>query len=151
VTVEKFWSKINKTEGCWLWTGVTAQGYGRAHLRGMKSALTHRIAWELTTGAPVPEGLCVCHHCDNPPCCNPSHLFLGTRGENNSDSAKKGRHTHGEEHSHAKLTAAQVLAIRAEYAANPYYGHQKDLCKKYNTCRTEVWHILHRTIWKELT
>jgi hypothetical protein len=79
---------------------------GRMHL-------AHRVAWGLERG-PIPEGLCVLHRCDNPPCVRVDHLFLGTVGDNNADRDAKGRHValRGEEHGSAKLTEAQVAAIR---------------------------------------
>jgi hypothetical protein len=91
VLADRFWIKVHKgdTGDCWLWGGYTRDGYGK-FLANRRLRLAHRIAWELTHG-PIPEGLCVCHSCDNPRCCNPVHLFLGSRGDNNRDRAQKGR------------------------------------------------------------
>jgi hypothetical protein len=94
----RFWSKVDKSGGpgtCWPWTGsVSSSGYGSlTHAgRGIKA---HRRAWELTNGAippgDGPHGTCVCHRCDNPLCCNPAHLFLGTTADNTHDMIAKGR------------------------------------------------------------
>lgn len=88
---ERFWAKVDRSsDGCWEWTGGRFdEGYGTIRVAG-RSLKTHRVAWELVQGA-IPEGLCVCHRCDNPPCCRPDHLFLGTREENNRDRDEKGR------------------------------------------------------------
>jgi hypothetical protein len=92
---KRFWSRVEKTEGCWLWTGYCeAAGYGTLEIsvKGKRrKAYAHRLAYELTYGA-IPAGLFICHHCDNPPCCNPDHLFVGTAGENSRDCVQKGRH-----------------------------------------------------------
>ena len=86
----RFWSKVHVTNGCWLWTRCRRKdGYGKLGLFG-EIVYAHRVAWLLTNG-PIPKGLCVLHHCDNPPCCNPDHLFLGTRADNATDRDTKGR------------------------------------------------------------
>jgi HNH endonuclease len=76
--------------GCIEWTGcLTADGYGAITVNG-RGTRTHRVNWELTNG-PIPPDMFVCHHCDNPPCCNVDHLFLGTHADNMADMRAKGR------------------------------------------------------------
>lgn len=90
---ERFWARVVKGDGCWVWTGArNAQGYGRmtAGSRGAGYLRAHRVSWELANG-PVPKGLWVLHRCDNPPCVNPAHLWLGTRLDNMRDCSAKGR------------------------------------------------------------
>ena len=91
---EKFNAKIKRGDGCWLWqASVTADGYGRMGIGGPgnKRMLAHRVAWQLYVGK-IPDGMLVLHKCDNPPCCNPKHLFLGTDADNARDMSRKGRH-----------------------------------------------------------
>jgi len=116
LTLERFWAKVQKKgpDECWPWTGGMIRGYGvftvpKAKQRNRRAS---RFSFELSNG-PIPEGLCVCHRCDNPPCVNPSHLFLATNRENTADKVRKKRHLFGEKHLQAKLTQADVLAIRA--------------------------------------
>jgi hypothetical protein len=80
---------IVEPNGCWLWPGAAIRGYGVIRRDGKNQRL-NRVAWEETNG-PIPDGLCVCHVCDNPSCCNPGHLFLGTVTDNNRDMIAKGR------------------------------------------------------------
>lgn len=89
-------------------------GYGTMKVAG-KTKLAHRVSYERSVGS-IPEGLCVLHRCDNPPCINPGHLFLGTRYDNTQDMISKGRmrKAHGESHTSAKLTLEQVLKIRED-------------------------------------
>ncbi len=92
---ERFWSHVDRgsEDECWCWTGATmGKGYGVLKRPGERLNISaHRAAFELTRGT-ISDGLHVLHHCDNPPCCNPKHLFLGTNGDNVADMIAKGRH-----------------------------------------------------------
>ena len=91
-TIETLMSRVMPiTEvGCWIWLGALRCGYGHISWEN-KPALVHRVMWVLTNG-PIPDGMNVCHKCDTPPCCNPTHLFLGTDQDNVHDAVRKGRH-----------------------------------------------------------
>jgi hypothetical protein len=98
-TAETFWALVQRGADnvCWPYTGPrTPRGYGAITYR-KKSWRAHRLAWTLTHG-PIPKGQVVCHKCDNPPCCNPKCLFLGSNGDNTRDAQRKGRLASGDRH-----------------------------------------------------
>ena len=111
---DEFWCHVKKTKGCWLWTAGKSKGYGVFKLRG-KIVKAYRHSWELANG-PIPKGRWICHHCDNPPCVRPDHLFLGDNKANMRDMWNKGRHPPisgpGELAPSSKLTNSDVRTIK---------------------------------------
>lgn len=140
---ERLWRRVEKMpSGCWEWRGYTDKntGYGQIGAEGEKKILlTHRAAWMVTNG-PIPDGLHVCHRCDNRPCCNPDHLFLGTPTDNMQDAKAKGRNRwmEGEASPNAKLTDEQVREIRRRYRP---YVNAVEIAEEFGISRSYVSHL----------
>lgn len=144
---ERFNSKIDKSGECWIWKGATGRGYGHFLING-KHVLTHRLAYELAYGA-IPEGLHVCHHCDVRACCNPAHLFAGTRRDNMRDMVRKGRGVPnpmpGEKNPNSKLTMSLIEIIRARYASGEF---QREIAASLGVSQSLVSLVLSGKRWK---
>ena len=146
---ERFESKFTRgtDDECWNWQGTKSKNrYGYIGVTGDRvPKLVHRIAYELYIGE-IPEGMCVLHHCDNPSCVNPRHLFLGTLSDNTKDCVEKGRWNRpvGEKHYKALLTVKDVLDIRSSTLS------VKELAQRYNVKLNTIYHVRDRTKWKSV-
>ena len=151
-----FWEKANREEEyeCWEWLGcVGDNGYGQGGTKDNRY-LAHRFAWQFHYGE-IPKGMLVCHHCDNPSCVNPIHLFLGTQKDNIRDMDKKGRRKlhwknpkiRGEKNPNSKLTEKSVLEIIKLRKTMTL----ERLSKKYKVCPNTILNICNGKTWKHMT
>lgn len=144
-TISDFLNAIDKTETCWIWTGnINSKGYGRMMLSGYPLT-AHRISYVYHNGS-IPDGMFVCHTCDNRKCVNPDHLFLGTIQDNNKDRAVKKRDAdrRGELSPLSRLTANQIVVIR-EAITRGY--RNKDIQRYFKLSSSHVSAIKYRRRW----
>ena len=142
--------RINRETGCWEWQrSLGTGGYGQFGIviNGKHINIsTHRAAYEMSTGALIPEGKCVLHHCDNRKCVNILIcLFLGTNKDNINDMVNKGRQTIGEKHPGAKLTWEIIKEIRRLYNTGSYT--QRKLAKIFNIDFGNIYYIVNNKTW----
>lgn len=157
--VERFWSYVRRGPECWVWTGQrNAKGYGQFHIGSAterKNTFAHRFSWKLHNGAIPDETPCVLHKCDNPPCVNPDHLFLGTKADNNRDMRDKGRagvvpeakRIRGEAHPDHKLSQAYVVTILQQLADG---SGTSDVARRYGVHVATIDGIKHGRTWKHI-
>lgn len=169
---ERFWSKVNKNgpihpvlkTRCWIWVAYKdADGYGTLWTQGMNRP-AHRISWTIHFGD-IPEGLCVCHYCDNSECTNPKHLWLGTSQENTKDRDLKGRQAKGDRHYYrmypeeivphkgedngmAKLTEIEVKEVRRLHRTGKISISKLSLM--FNVSYMTIYRIVKRILWKHI-
>lgn len=165
----RFWEHVQKSEGCWLWTGNRSKsGYGvliaKNHPRepDQRQLRAHRVSYELHHGE-IPDGLVVCHGCDNPQCVNPDHLFLGTNADNSADMVSKGRQAtgernaahvyparrpQGERHGNAVFTDDHIRTIRKRREAGESYHA---IAKDFGVMRSTIRTICLGLTWKHVT
>ena len=153
VSVEaRFWANVRKSDGCWLWTAgqagpgyVTGRGYGSFTLM-KRRILAHRFSYELHTG-PIPDGMNVLHHCDNPPCVRPDHLFLGTTGDNVADKVAKKRHNYGARVPQSRLTEEDVRAIFVLRKSGATFAA---IAARYGVATATIQDVVSRRTWKHI-
>ena len=132
---------------CWIWLKYKNHSgygvYGRTVRGKTKLFLAHRLSWMLYKGK-IPKGMCVCHTCDNPPCVNPNHLFLGTQLKNIQDRTKKERSAKGSNNiGNKKLTEEQVKNIKKSFNKSTI----KEIAQKYNTHISTIYSIKYKKTW----
>lgn len=150
----RFWPHVRKGEGCWEWSGfLSANGYGKSGRR----QYAHRLSWELANG-PIPDGLYVCHRCDNPSCVRPDHLFVGTAADNAADMGAKGRSAfarhpeivrRGEQVNTARLTEANVREI-IQRLRQPGRPTLRQLAAEYGVAFCAIQGIYSGRAWKHV-
>jgi len=173
----KFWSRVNRNGRtpdhmpqlgpCWVWeAGKTTAGYGSMRIEGDTNPhYSHRLSWESSNGS-IPDGMKICHSCDNPSCVRPSHLFLGTSLDNSQDALKKGRlhkqaatlrrlwkdrwciTMRGEQHPSHRLTEEKVREIRSTYQRG-VFGYKR-LVKKFGISFGLAQRIVSGKAWPHL-
>ena len=139
--VLRFWRRVRMStdpEKCWPWQGgKVAHGYGNVIKRG--TALSHRVAWILSNEKEIPPGLCVCHTCDVPACCNPTHLKLMTQTQNLQDASRKGRMYH-------KLNPTLVMEISKRY--NQQETSVQQLADDYDVSQSTIYAVINKRVHK---
>lgn len=142
-----FWSKVNigDINSCWIWQKVKRKGgYGHV-VWGNKDLCAHRVAYELWYEETIPIGLEVCHICDNPSCCNPHHLFLGTTLDNMQDKVSKERQAKGEFNGKTKLIEKEVIEIRKLYKSGLY--KYKEIGEMFCVSKSAIAHVVRKECW----
>ena len=160
--IARFWSKVEKLEPhqCWEWNSSKDKGYGVTRVNGAMRK-SHRLAWIIRNGS-IPDGMCVCHSCDNPSCCNHGHLFLGSNQDNVRDMFSKGREARGDRHgsvthpesrlrgecSHfSRLSEVEVVKIIQRLES----GERRPiLAREYGVTRHTIGSIHRKETWKHL-
>lgn len=167
-TIARFWAKVDKNGPvpahlpelgpCWIWTGAcTGPGYGVFWLNNANVS-AHRASWELHHGpigaGPGYHGICILHRCDNKACVRPDHLFRGNITDNNCDTIAKGRWRGGVPLGQrvwcAKLTAADVLAIRSQYSRGSSTHGTTALARAFGVCASTIASVVHRRLWRHV-
>lgn len=150
----RFWAKVRRTEGCWLWTAsLDGKGYGQFHDEStgkVRNLRAHRVAYELVFG-PIPKGMCILHICDCPQCVNPDHLRLGSMSDNTQDMLQKNRDGHGElrgsQNPTSKFTELEVGEMRENFRDGTKTISQ--MAREHRVTYQSVWYAIHKG-WKHV-
>lgn len=141
--------RINKETECWEWQKAkrNSDGYGTTTYLGITYSV-HRLSYELFVSE-IPPNKQILHSCDNPCCCNPIHLRIGTNYDNVQDRQKRNRQAKGITHGRHKLTEEEIISIRNLYATGKYI--QQDIADEFNVSRSHICNILKNKFWKHIT
>lgn len=154
---DRFFSKIRPgLEGqCWEWAGshmpngYTSFQLDRTTIGRGKTVLGHRYMYEYVYG-PMPEGMCVCHRCDNRGCVNPTHMFMGTRKDNAHDAVRKGRNSRGSVNGMSILTESDIPRLRTLITTGPR-GTQRRLAREHGISESSMSQMIHGKTWRHVT
>jgi hypothetical protein len=145
---ENFLEKVTERDGCWIWTACIRDfGYGLFSMGYGRTINAHIASYRIFVGE-IPKKKFVLHKCDNPPCVNPDHLFLGTQADNMADKTTKNRQAKGERHGMSKLTSEAVSDIRKRYAEGTIKAR---LAEEYGISRTHVARVINGSIWSHVS
>lgn len=145
--IRRLHARLKANGDCREWQGYISKttGYGQIGYGDKRVISTHRAAWEISHQQSLPPGMDACHTCDNRPCCEPSHLFAGTRMKNMEDARRKGRTLSGERNPAAKLKLAQVLEIIERRKAG---RSTRSLGVEYGVGHSVISEICSRRTWR---
>lgn len=144
---ENYEKHVVRKDGCWKWSGVKDKdGYGQLACGYHRQTKAHRVSWGLYKGE-IPEGMKVCHQCDNPSCTNPDHLFLGTIKDNAKDMSNKLRGTNGTKNLHAKLNENDIPGIRKRLSDGESFYR---IAHEFGVKPTTIWSIRENKSWRHV-
>jgi hypothetical protein len=145
---KRFWKYVEKTPTCWIWVGgITGAGYGAFRDKNRTYISAHKFSWKYHFGE-IEKGKELCHRCDNPPCVNPNHLWLGTAKENAEDSCAKNRRSHGMGRPLHKLKNENIPEIKNLYKSGM---SQKCIGEKFSVSQNTIWCVVNNMTWKNIS
>lgn len=152
IDIYRFWSKVNILDDnqCWEWTAARSNGYGHFGTgKKFGTKVAHRIAYMISNNTSIPKDMDICHTCDNPPCCNPKHLFMGTAQENMSDMVAKGRSANNSGENNPNVKISKITAWKILILHDLGYSNLK-IAKKVGLGESSVARTVNGQAWRSV-